>query len=128
MIGRYANNWLFAFMLGLSINVLLFLFAGDSDWPIFFLVNLVFFGLLSLLTFWWVAKALVNQSGDKVVLFVLTSLLVDMAGGIGFIFGAVKGLSVDAFTFFIPFGIYYLGFSLLKVLSLLRLSQQIQAD
>lgn len=128
MIGRYANNWLFAFVVGLTLNVILFIWAGESDWPVFFLLNLVFFGSLSLLTFWWVAHALIKQASDKVVLYVLASLLVDMAGGIGFIFGAVKGFGVDAIAFFVPFGIYYLGFSLLKVVSLLKLSGQIGAN
>lgn len=124
-MGKYANYWLITIAVGLAINVLLFLLVDNTSWPVYSLLNLVFFGGLSWLTFWVVGRALLKQSSDQVVLFVLASLLVDMAAGIAFIFTAVKGFAVEAFPFFVPFGLYYIVFSLLKVVSLLQLSGQI---
>ncbi len=122
MVQRYSANWLYAFILGLTANAILFVSLGHTAWPIYFLLNLVFFGLLSYVTFRWVAQAMVKDAGEKVVVLVLLSLLIDMAGGIGFIFLAVKGFSVEALSFFVPFAIYYIGFSILKVVGLLRVS------
>lgn len=88
----------------------------------YFIANTAFFYLLSMATFIGMAIAMRHRSHSRFLMAYTGAFLAHLVGGAVFFLLAVKLFDVWIDWFFLPFGLCYIAFTILKVSALVRMA------
>lgn len=102
------------------------------DWypelPAYTWANYAFFAFVTLAGLIWIFAGMVRQRNNFFMLAFLTMFLVNLLGGVIFFLIAYRYFKVDPKWFLLPFGVYYALFTIVKVVILVRLGDNIRVN
>jgi hypothetical protein len=88
----------------------------------YFIVNTAFFYLLSMGSFIGMAIGMRHRSHSRFLMAYMGAFVAQLVGGAVFFLLAVKLFDVWIDWFFLPFGLCYIAFTILKVSALVRMA------
>ena len=88
--------------------------------------NLAFFAILSLVGLIWMFAGIMRRKNNFFLLAFVSVFMVDLFGAVIFFLLANRFFEIEKLWFFAPFATYYILFTTVKVLILVRLGDQMK--